>query len=159
MGEKRPRCYLGVIMEQMKPVVVKETGVGDVLEGQLNGGHDTLAQSGFDFVFTQCEEAGYVDVLPGPIGRTGAAISRQRAGRSGRMCVRLLGVGVVPRADPRRPSDLAETFERQRARMNIIRRERHITGFRTADPLQRHQCGQHEAEPHHWNTRSFHIVR
>lgn len=51
-------------MKESETVVVEEGTVGQVPQGQINGGHHPLTQGGLNLVITKCEETRDVHVLP-----------------------------------------------------------------------------------------------
>lgn len=58
------RKYLRVVVEQSQSVLVKETAVGQMAEGQRDGRHNSLTQGRLDFVVAQRQKTSDINVLP-----------------------------------------------------------------------------------------------
>ena len=56
--------YLRVIVEEPQSVIVQETDVGQMAEGQRDGRHNSLSERGLDLVIAQRQKARDINVLP-----------------------------------------------------------------------------------------------
>ncbi len=105
--------YLRVIVEEAQSVIVQETAVGQMAEGQRDGRHNSLAERGLDLVIAQRQKARDINVLP---------IAVAVAAQSGRRRARRLLVGRSWRRP--RPDSIRSRSRRRRCGRHRRRRRR-----------------------------------